>query len=115
MKAKLKVIEKPLKFQEDDPSNPLGPGGWWKHPYVACDLPDKLPVISREEIGQYLNAKLACRVTRIDFELKRALILKKLIAFGHVEYSDYEAKIDDDGGLVVTKKCGCCNHVALAE
>ena len=68
------------------------------------DLPtsDELEHITQEEIVRYGNAEHTYMVARADFEMKRGAILRKLIAFCHVDEGSCSVELDKDWRIVLT-------------
>lgn len=82
--------------------------------FLMQDIPSNLPPITQRDLTDYLNTEWEYRIMKADFERKRADLVFKLVTNHKVEESsDYAARLDKEGRLVVSEKCSCCGSVNL--
>jgi len=70
-------------------------------PLSIQDPPEPPPEITQAEIVAFATASHVFRLARADFEQKRAALTLKLLQGCHCAESDYFARLDEHGQLVV--------------
>ena len=65
------------------------------------DVPRKLRTITQEELEGYENAEENYRIAKADLERKHGNLALRLLLFCNVEDGEIEARLDEDGRIVL--------------
>jgi hypothetical protein len=80
--------------------------GLLEHPLSVLDPPDTTPLITQKEIVETSTAFFVYQIARAEFELRRAILVARLLRCCDVEPGSYYARLED-GNLIMDDATSC--------